>query len=92
MPVGWVLLFMPTLHYLPGVGLNGKAAFAKVSGSGPGMVMLVAMVINIKSPVHHCHLSRTWESNGQVRALMRLVTDAFMSSRKKWKNNCSGMP
>lgn len=44
--------------------------------------MPVAMVMNIKSPVHHCHLSRTWESNGQVRALMCLVTDAFTAHER----------
>lgn len=63
--VGWVLLLLQTLCYLPGVGLNGKAAFAKVLGSGPGTGMFVAMEMNIKSPVHHCHLSRTWERDGQ---------------------------
>ena len=85
-------MFLQTLCFLLEVGLNGKAAFAKVSGSGPGTVMFVAIEMNIKSPVHHCHLSRTWERNGQVRALICLLTDAVMNSQKKWRNNCSGMP
>lgn len=54
--------------------------------------MFVTMEMNLKSPVHHWHLSMAWERNGPVRALTNLVTDAFMSQQKKWKNNCSGMP
>lgn len=87
-PVGWVLLLLHPLCYLPGVGHNGKVELAKVSGSGPRTVMFVAMEMNIKSPAHHCHLSRTWERNGQVRTLTCLVIDAFMGQQE----NCSGMP
>lgn len=72
--MGWVLLLLHILRDLPGVGLNGKVAFSKVSGSGPRTVMFVAIEMNIKFLVHHCHLSRTWERNGQVRALTGLVT------------------
>lgn len=41
--MGWVSLLLHTVWSLPGVGLNGKVAFAKVSGSGPRTVMFVAM-------------------------------------------------
>ena len=75
--VGWFLLFLQTLCYLPGVGLNGKVAFVKVLGSGPRTLMFVAMEMNRKSPVHHCHLSGTWGRNGQGRALISSVTDAI---------------
>lgn len=87
---GHVLLHL--FRHLPGLGHNGKGAFAKVSGSGPGLGMFVAMGTNIKFPVHRCHLSRTWESNGQVRVLISLVTETFMNSQHKWRNHCSGMP
>lgn len=90
--MGCVLLRLHTLSCLPGLGYNGKAEFAKVSGSGPRTMMFVAMEMNVMSPVHDCHLSRTWERDGQVRTLPSLVTDAFMSQQKKWRNNCSGMP
>lgn len=67
------------LRRLPGLRLNGKVAFAEVSGSGPRLVMSVAMETNVKFPVHQCHLSRTWERNGQVRVLTSLVTETFMN-------------
>lgn len=76
------MLLLHTRRYLPGVRLNGKVVFAKVSGSGPSTRMFVAMEMNIKFPVHHCHLSRTWERNGQARVLTSLVTEAFMNERR----------
>lgn len=77
-PAGWVSLLVHTLWYLLGVGLNGKVAFVKVSRSGPRTVMFVAMEMNTKFLVHHCHLSRTRERNGQVAGLTGLLTEAFV--------------
>jgi hypothetical protein len=77
--VEWVLLLLPAVQDLPGVGLNKKVTFAKGSRSVPKSVIFVAMEMTVKSPIHQYHLSRTWERNGQVKALTSLVTDAFMN-------------
>lgn len=77
--MGWVLLLLHSVRCLPRVGLNGKVTFAKGSRSGPRTGMLVAMEMNMNSPVHHHRLSRTWERKDQGRVLTTLVIDAFMS-------------
>lgn len=89
--MGWVSLLLHIVHHLPGVGLNSKVAFAKGWRSGPRTVIFVAMEMNIKSLVHHFHLSRMWGQNGQVGALTSLVADALVNEQK-WRNSCSGMP
>ena len=59
------------------MGRNKEVAFAKGSRSGPRTVISVAMTMNIKSVDHQYYLSRTWEKNGQARAVTSLVRDVY---------------
>ena len=77
------MLRLRALRYLPGAGLNGKTAIAKVWGNGRRTVRFVAVEMSIKFPVHHCCLGRTWERNGQVRGIHELAEE---------RGNCPGLP